>query len=126
MKLAADLLIKHDDFISFCKTPDKNQTTICKIYSTQLQFNKTKDQIRFEITANRFLRGMIRSIVQYLLEIGTGKFSIQEFEDMLIEKRQPAFKATAAPYGLYLSKINYTFLDLKTYTNPPPFNNSFH
>lgn len=120
MKLAVALLLKYQDFQAFCKTPDHNQTTICKITAAHLFLSKDSKQLQFKITANRFLRGMIRVIVQKLLEIGKGELSVKEFENILIENKPPNIKAIAAPYGLYLSKVNYPFLDIAPRITPPP------
>lgn len=119
MSVAVKLLLKYQDFQAFCKTPEHNQTTICKIIATNLFISKDGKQIQFKITANRFLRGMIRVIVQKILEIGTAEISVEEFENILIKNEPPNIKAIAAPYGLYLSKVTYPFLDLKPAIQPP-------
>lgn len=113
MKQAASLLLKYSDFRALCKTPDKHDNTICKVKSVQLFVTKQKDRIRFQITSNKFLKGMIRIIVYRLLEIGTGKLSIEEFEYYLKNKEASKFKNLAYPQGLYLSKVSYPFLDIK-------------
>lgn len=120
MKLAASLLLKYQDFQSFCKTPEHNQTTICNLKESNLYVSDDGKQIRFKITANRFLRGMIRVIVQKLLDIGTGAIRVEEFENILIKNEPPNIKSIAAPYGLYLSKVTYPFLELKPAIQPPP------
>lgn len=120
MNRTVALLLNYQDFQAFCKTPEHNQTTICKITATKLFVSKDGKQIQFQITANRFLRGMIRVIVQKLLEIGTAEISVEEFENILIENKAPNIKAIAAPYGLYLSKVTYPFLNLTPAIQPLP------
>ena len=120
MILATHILLKHQDFQSFCKTPEHNQTTICKVTSAQLFSNANGNRIQFQITANRFLRGMIRVIVQNLLEIGMGEKSVDEFENHLSEKESSEIKAIAAPAGLYLSKVTYPFLNIPAPIKAPP------
>jgi tRNA pseudouridine38-40 synthase len=112
MNQAVQLLPKYTDFYSFCLSPDKQNTTICRISSAKLYTTENRDRVRFQITSNRFLRGMIRIIIAKLLEIGTGKLSVEGFEDLL-KNRIPLFKTKPAyPQGLYLTKIIYPFLDI--------------
>jgi len=111
MKTATKLLPKYEDFRAFCKTPDKHNHTNCQVISAQLFFDENKEHIRFEITANRFLRGMIRIIVDRLIEVGKGNWSIDKFEHHLSTKERPQFTNYAHPQGLYLSKVVYPFLE---------------
>ena len=112
MAEAVQLLEKYDDFKAFCITPEAHSTTICKIACANLYRNKEGDRIRFQITANRFLRGMIRIIVGKLLQIGSGEMKIEEFEALLIHKITPPKFDVAHPQGLFLSEIKYPFLDI--------------
>lgn len=112
MRAAVALLPLYNDYRCFCKSPDKNDHTICNITSAQLYINEAGDRLRFQISANRFLGKMVRIIVGRLLEIGRGKLSINEFEHYLITKTTPAIIIPAHPQGLYLSKITYPYLDI--------------
>ncbi len=116
MQIAANILKKHNDFRAFCLTPDKGSTTICNITDANLFCDNNGDKIRLQFTSNRFLRGMVRIIVRMLLEIGKGKLSINEFENYLISKEIETEQKLAFPQGLYLSKVTYTFLDIKPRT----------
>jgi len=99
MKTAVALLPKYDDFHAFCKTPDKHNHTLCKVVSARLFSDNNGNNIRFEITANRFLRGMIRIIVDRLIQVGTGRWSIEKFEQHLITKQRTFnHKTTSAIY----------------------------
>ncbi len=109
MSKAASLLLKYSDFRAFCKSPDLHNHTLCDIFSIQFFSNKDQTKFHLQITANRFLRGMIRILVHELIEVGTGKKSISEFEDMIRNKTAPKFLRTAYPQGLYLSQIDYPF-----------------
>jgi tRNA pseudouridine38-40 synthase len=120
MNSAVSALLKYQDFQAFCKTPEHNQSTICLISSAKLFINQNGNQLQFQISANRFLRGMIRVIVQKLLEIGTGEKTVEEFESLLIKNETPQIKSIAAPYGLYLSKVTYPFLNIESRATPPP------
>jgi tRNA pseudouridine38-40 synthase len=112
MKRAVSLLPTYDDYRPFCRKPAVHRTTICKITSANLYRDAHADSLRFEISANRFLSGMIRIIVQKLLLIGKGELSVDEFEHYLISKEAPEVTRGAYPQGLYLSQVKYPFLEI--------------
>jgi tRNA pseudouridine38-40 synthase len=117
MNQAAALLLKYNDFRAFCKTPDRHNNTICNIQEAKLFKNDKGDRIRFQITADKFLKSMIRIIVFRLLEIGTNKLSVDEFEHFLRTREASKFTNLAYPQGLYLSGIKYKFVDISPKTN---------
>ena len=112
MNRAVKLLPTYSNFYSFCLSPEKQLGTNCQISSASLFSNVTADRLRFQISSNRFLKGMIRVIVGKLLEIGTGKLSIEEFENLLKEKIPLYNTKPAYPQGLYLTKVTYPYLNL--------------
>jgi tRNA pseudouridine38-40 synthase len=122
MKKATSLLPNYNDFRAYCKSPDKYDHTICNVSSAELFTDKSGDKIRFRISSNRFLSGMIRIIIGKLLEIGTGTLSVEEFEYHLKTKEITLDIIPAHPWGLYLSKITYPYLDLLPKTAFSPLN----
>ena len=112
MKRACDLISKYDDFKSFCKNPELYKHTICNVSSARLYTNINEDIFRFQIKADRFLRGMVRLLVGKIIEIGQGKISISDFEKQLKNEQQNIVHSPAYPQGLYLSKIEYNYLDI--------------
>lgn len=116
MKKAVALLPLYDDYRGFCKTPDKNDHTICKVSSAGLFADSSGDKIRFRISANRFLSKMVRIIIGRLLDIGEGRMSVDEFEHYLINKETPKIIIPAYPQGLYLSKVTYPYLNIQPAT----------
>lgn len=112
LKQATALLLKYNDYRPFCTSPDKNEHTICHVSFANWYVTANGNQLRFQIKANRFLSKMIRIIVGQLLRVGTGKLSVNAFENYLIEKQTPAILYPAHPQGLYLSKVTYPYLDL--------------
>ncbi len=112
MQEAANLLSKYTDFRAFCKTPDKHNSTTCRVTSAQLFAGEHQQNFCFQITANRFLRGMIRLIVGNLLEVGQGKLTVAGFEKYLQGIDNPKFTLYAYPQGLYLTKVTYPYLDI--------------
>ncbi len=112
MKKAAEMLIGENDFTNFCKSPDKNPSNVCQIFSSQLFIDANGDKIRFQISANRFLKAMVRIIVMKLIEVGTNEITIEDFESFLKLKSTPKTIIPAYPQGLYLSKVDYPFMDI--------------
>lgn len=112
MKEAVSILPKYKDFRCFCKSPDKYEHTVCNVTSASLFTDENGERIRFTISSNRFLSGMIRIIIGKLLDIGTGILGVNEFEHFLITRETPKDIVPADPWGLYLSKVTYPYLDL--------------
>ncbi len=112
MKAAVALLPLYKDYYAFCKSPASFEHTICEVSSAHLWISENGERLRFQISANRFLTGMIRILMGRLLEIGTGKMSVATFEQCLRSKQPPLFISPANPQGLYLSKVVYPYLDL--------------
>jgi tRNA pseudouridine38-40 synthase len=63
--------------------------------------------LEFTITANRFLRGMVRATVGTLLDVGTGKTSVKDFQNILQSRDRRKAGANVPPHGLYLVKVKY-------------------
>ncbi|MBI4947417.1 MAG: tRNA pseudouridine(38-40) synthase TruA [Bacteroidetes bacterium] len=120
IKQALYLLTKYNDYRAFCKSPEKNENTICNITSAELFSDSKRDKLRIQISSNRFLRGMVRAIVAKLLKTGTGEMSVDEFENHLISKSAASNLEFASPHGLYLSRVVYPFLDIPPRTDLSP------
>ena len=100
----------YSDFRAFCKTPARHNTTIVHFETAQLFRNTTGSRYRFRFIANRFLRGMIRLLVNDLLLLGTGALTPSDFETMLrTGERAPHFRL-APPQGLFLTGVEYPYL----------------
>lgn len=112
MKKAVALLPRYKDYHAFCKSPDKNEHTICHVSSASLFISGDGRRIRFRISSNRFLARMIRILARKLIEIGDGTLSVDQFESHFISRETPALILPAHPQGLYLSKVTYPYLDL--------------
>ncbi|TWP29298.1 tRNA pseudouridine(38-40) synthase TruA [Apibacter muscae] len=105
MNNAAKILFKYLDFTSFSKLHADNKTNDCVV--KQAKWEEKNDEFIFTISANRFLRNMVRAIVGTLIDVGRGKISEQEFE-LIIQKKNRSFASTSAPAkGLILIDIEY-------------------
>lgn len=106
MNEAAAKLLEHDDFTSFAKLNSNNKTNICHI--THAEWIVEADgTLRFTIRADRFLRNMVRAIVGTLVDVGRGKYSIAEFEDIIVSRDLSRSSAGAPACGLFLSDVRY-------------------
>ncbi len=111
MEKAADQLIGEQNFRSFCKQPDVYKNTFCKVSGARFTISANGDRLRFQITAARFLRGMVRLIVGNLIEIGKGNLSIRAFENALHKQTPLPYFKMAYPQGLCLSKVRYNYIE---------------
>lgn len=105
MNKAAALLLGEHDFECFSKVKTDVNHFLCVIKKSAWQ--KEDDLLDFTITANRFLRGMVRAIVGTLLDVGTGKTSMKEFQAIIQSKDRKKAGANVPAYGLYLTKVKY-------------------
>ena len=113
MKEAVGLLTNYNDYGCLCKSPLKYEHTICHVSEAQLFSDIDQKMLRFHISSNRFLAGMIRIIIGKLLEIGNCELTVDEFEQYLKLKLTPKTIVPVYAQGLYLSKVTYPYLDLK-------------
>lgn len=110
MSKAVALLPQYEDFRAFCFTPDKHNHTLCTVFDAKLLLSEQDNRLQFSITANRFLKTMIRIIVGALVNIGKGEMSVDEFESRLRTGMHPNYRAIAPPQGLHLAKVVYPYL----------------
>ena len=113
MRQAVAIIGKTQDFRAVCRQPDLYKNTICNIMDCQIYVDELQGRLRFSITANRFLRGMIRFCVFFLLEVGTKKMSLEEMQAILNQKKFLGKKKLAYPNGLFLSKVQYPFIQFE-------------
>lgn len=105
MNKACMLLFNYTDFTSFSKLHTNTKTNNCILYKAK--WRETNDQYIFEITADRFLRNMVRAIVGTMLEIGQKKITTEQFCEIIEAKDRSKAKKSAEPQGLFLSGIEY-------------------
>jgi tRNA pseudouridine38-40 synthase len=105
MNRAADLLLGEHDFECFSKVKTDVNHFLCTI--KKASWKEEGEMLMFTITANRFLRGMVRAIVGTLLDVGTGKSSIKELQQILQSRDRKKAGANVPSMGLYLTKVKY-------------------
>lgn len=106
MNKAAEIIVGHDDFAAFCKTGADNKTTICNV--KECRWVQTSDYSWcFTITANRFLRNMVRATVGTLLLLGRHKITLDEFKDILDNGNRSDAGESMPGNALFLENIEY-------------------
>ena len=105
MNEAAALLVGEHDFTSFSKVKTDVNHFVCTI--KKAHWAKNGDLMIFSISANRFLRGMVRAIVGTLLDVGSQKISIKEFQSIIKSKDRKKAGMNVPPEGLYLTQVKY-------------------
>lgn len=105
MNTAADTLMNYDDFAAFCKIGSDQKTTKCKL--TEAWWMRHGNYIVFTITADRFLRNMVRAIVGTLLDVGRGKTTIAELHEIVKSGNRSEAGQSVPAHGLYLTRIIY-------------------
>lgn len=106
MNEAAAKLLEYEDFTSFAKLNSNNKTNICHISYAHWEV-ETDGALRFTIRADRFLRNMVRAIVGTLVDVGRGRYSVAEFENIIISRDLSRCSAGAPACGLFLSDVKY-------------------
>ena len=133
---AAEFVKTIEDFTSLCLPSIDFKTNICKIKESKWEIlpshhyilkpyeesdpakpfaipyePKNGEVLRFTITSNRFLRGMVRKIVGSILMIGKGKIELDEFKQIVTDKRDFRIHYLAPPNALFLSKVKYPYFE---------------
>eukprot|EP01137_Pigoraptor_chileana_P031381 Opistho-2@19144 len=108
MNEACPILLKYTDFECFSKVNTDVNTFNCKIFEANWKQNGTK--IVFTISADRFLRNMVRAIVGTMINIGTGKIKVSDLEKIIESKDRSEAGFSVPAHGLYLTKIEYNYI----------------
>ncbi|MEL6917744.1 MAG: tRNA pseudouridine(38-40) synthase TruA [Bacteroidota bacterium] len=105
MNKAAMILLKYNDFECFSKSNTDVKTFLCKV--KKAVWNEEGDKLVFTITADRFLRNMVRAIVGTLLGIGSGKSTVDDMRKVIESKDRGMAGASVPAKGLYLTRVLY-------------------
>ena len=106
MNRAAGLLLAYDDFGAFCKSHTDVKTTICHL--TEARWIAIDDSHSyFRITANRFLRNMVRAVVGTLIEVGRGRISEEDFIRIVEGRKRTAAGESVPANALFLEEVKY-------------------
>ena len=105
IQAAAALLLDYEEFAPFCKTNSDAFTMKCTL--TEARWNFGEEEWTFHISANRFLRGMVRLIVGMCVSVGEGKLTLADVRRALDSQQRLPKPWSAPAAGLYLSAVEY-------------------
>lgn len=105
MNEAAKILLEYTDFQTFSKVKTDVYTFNCDI--TEAFWELKENELIFYITANRFLRNMVRAIVGTLVDVGLGKISVADFRAIIESKNRSNAGLSVPAKGLFLTDIKY-------------------
>lgn len=106
MNESAKLLIGKQDFASFCRTNTDVKTTICDLKQAEWKELDNRHAV-FTISADRFLRNMVRAVVGTLFEVGRSKMTKEQFAEVITQHNRCAAGDSAPAEGLFLTHIEY-------------------
>lgn len=108
MNAVARHFLTHEDYAAFCKAGADNKTTICHV--TEARWGQlSPTSWYFEITANRFLRNMVRAVVGTLIDVGRGKITEEQFLDILHHGTRSDAGESMPGNALFLENVRYSF-----------------
>lgn len=108
MNQACKILFEYTDFECFSKVHTDVNTFNCKIYEAHWQQNN--DKLVFTISADRFLRNMVRAIVGTMVNVGLGKISVDDVQNIIESKDRNKAGFSVPAHGLYLTKVEYDYI----------------
>ncbi len=108
MNEAAALCMGEQDFGSFSKTGTQTGHNRCTV--STCHWSEHEGFIKFDVGANRFLRGMVRALTGTLLNVGKETLSVIAFAEILAAKDRSVAGESVAPDGLFLEAIHYPYL----------------
>ncbi|MCZ8196929.1 MAG: tRNA pseudouridine(38-40) synthase TruA [Flavobacterium sp.] len=108
MNQACKILFNHTDFQCFSKVHTDVNTFDCKIY--EAFWKQENANLIFTISADRFLRNMVRAIVGTMVNVGLEKITLEEFQTIIESKDRNKAGFSVPAHGLYLTEIKYDYL----------------
>jgi tRNA pseudouridine38-40 synthase len=105
MQRCASILLEYEDFTSFSKLHSQTKTNLCNIH--EAVFLTHGNELVFHITANRFLRNMVRAITGTLLEVGKGKLNEADFRTIIDAKDRNKAGFSVPAHALYLQEVRF-------------------
>lgn len=105
MNEAAEILLEHENFQAFSKVKTEVKTFNCKV--SKAVWIEDGNQLVFRITANRFLRNMVRAIVGTLVDVGKHKITKEDFKNIILSRDRSNAGLSVPAKGLFLTEITY-------------------
>lgn len=109
MQAAASVIKEYDNFGAFCKSNADNFTNICHIQKSE--WEETANGLIYHVSANRFLRNMVRAIVGTLVDVGKGKILAENMHQIIKSQNRSAAGASVPACGLFLTEVKYPYIN---------------
>lgn len=106
MNRAAAILLDYEDFAAFCKSNTDVKTTLCNVTEARW-VQDTSNSWHFVITANRFLRNMVRAVVGTLIDVGRGRISIDDFRGIVEGRKRTGAGESMPGNALFLEEVKF-------------------
>ena len=106
MNEAASRLLKVKDFGSFCKAHSDNKTNLCDV-TEAVWVQDADDSWHFRISANRFLRNMVRAVVGTLIEVGRHRLTLEQFDEVVASGNRSSAGESMPGNALFLEDVKY-------------------
>lgn len=108
MNDACAILKEYEDFSAFSKSRTQVKTNLCKI--KEANWKEASSQLMFRISADRFLRNMVRAIVGTMTEVGESRMDEKEFRNVIEGKSRSEAGLSVPAHGLYLVDVKYIYI----------------
>lgn len=108
MNEAGKILLEYTDFSCFSKSNTQTFTNNCRV--TRAEFLQKEKGLVFYISADRFLRNMVRAIVGTLVQVGRGEMAPEAMHDVIQSKSRSKAGQSVPACGLYLTQIIYPYI----------------
>lgn len=105
MNKACSILLEYNDFESFSKSNNGHKHYLCDLF--EAKWEQKDELLRFKISANRFVRSMVRLIVGTLLDVGRNKITVDQFREIVESKDRTKSSVVVPACGLYLTDVVY-------------------
>lgn len=105
MEAAAEIIKMYSDFTAFAKTGSETGNNLCTIFESH--FIQDDNLLIYRVSANRFLRNMVRAIMGTLLEVGKGRINISHLHELIKEGTRSDAGESVPARGLFLENISY-------------------
>ena len=108
METAAQIILQYEDFGAFCKSNADNFTNICKLTKSTIELKN--NGIIYHVSANRFLRNMVRAIVGTLIDVGKQKIAPETMHQIIQSQNRSAAGSSVPAHGLFLTEVLYPYI----------------
>ncbi|MCF7825097.1 MAG: tRNA pseudouridine(38-40) synthase TruA [Candidatus Marinimicrobia bacterium] len=106
LQKTSELILGEHDFSSFCYAGTETENMVSNLYSAQWEMTPS-GILLFNVSANRFLHHMVRMLVGSMVEVARGKWTLEQFSDLLKTPNRQSHTITAPAHGLALMQVSY-------------------